>query len=333
MDSRVLTGLLVVCAVLFGAVTAVHADEPIVIRFSHVVTESAPKGIGANRFKELAEARLPGRVRVEVYPASRRFTDEEVPTALLFDDIQLAAPSFVQLRAYAPELQVFDLPFLFEDVDHLHRFQQSAVGQQLLQVLLPRQLVGLGYWDSGMRVLSADRPIRVPSDISGLRIRVEPSHVFHDQYARLGAVSYPLPFARLADAIRDGLVDAQENSWSNIYSRGIHRLHRHFTPLDHSFLGYMVISSVSFWQSLPGDVRAELEAILREVSVEVNAIARDRAQTDRQRSIDEAGIEVVTPTDAEMTLWREAWKPVWDRYAGEIGDPILEAALAAAASR
>lgn len=329
MQKRSFCVVLTVLAVALGlARAASSADEPIVIRFSHVVAETAPKGVGAQRFKELAEARLPGRVRVEVFPASRKFTDEEVLIALLFGDVQMAAPSFTLFRAFAPAFQVYELPFLFRDVEHVHRFQAGATGQQMKDAMLGRGIRGLAYWDSGMRVMSANKALRVPADAEGLLFRIEPSQVFAAAYNRIGVTSLPIPFKMLPDAIREGLVNGQENSWSNIYTRGIHRLHRMFTELDHTFLGYMVVTSSAFWDGLPADVRATLAAVLDEVTAEVNALAGRAAEQDRARALGE-GVELITPTADELALWRNAMTPVWKDFEAAIGASVIDAALAA----
>ena len=312
-----------------GAGSPANASDPIVIRFSHVVSEKAPKGVGALRFKQLAEARLPGRVQVEVFPSSRKFTDEEVVPALLFGDVQLAAPSMVVLRGYAPTLQVYELPFLFKDVGHIHRFQEGATGQILLQSMLPRGIRGLGYWDGGMRVLSANKPLRTPADASGLMFRTEASQIYQRAYDRIGVVTLPLPFRLLSDAIRDGLIDGQENSWPNIYTRGIHKLHRYYTPLHHTFLGYMVIASDDFWKRLPADVRPILEEILAEVTREVNERARQEAETLARKAASEADIEVLALNENEQAEWRAAFTAVWPEFERPIGADVIEAALAA----
>ncbi len=186
---------------VFGAVilmtSTARAAEPILIRFSHVVGENTPKGIGAKRFKELAEQRLPGRVNVEIFPRAEKYDDEQVLLALLFGDVELAAPSFVQFEPYARAFEVFDLPFLFEDVDHVHRFQASEAGRALPQSIASYGFKGLGFWDNGMRVLSANRPIRQPADAAGLEFRLEPSRKsFRSSTA--GSVSSGCPFRSAA---------------------------------------------------------------------------------------------------------------------------------------
>ena len=314
---------------LLVAVATARAADPIVIRFSHVVGENTPKGIGAEMFKQRVEERLAGKVQVKIFPRSQKFNDDEVFLALLFGDIEMAAPSLAKFRSYAPVLQVFDLPFLFKDVDHVHRFQQSEIGQHLLQTTLPVEIHGLAFWDNGMRVISANKPVRVPGDAEGLTLRIEPSAVFSEQWAKVSAVAIPMPFKRVTDAIREGVVDAQENAWSNIYSRKIHTLHRYFTELDHTFLGYMVVTNQAFWEGLPEDIRLVLEEILAEVTVEVNRLALEKAESARKEVMKTENVEIISPSVDEEVLWREAWQPVWTQFEPAIGQVVIDAAVAA----
>lgn len=327
---RVLVCVICLLAVSMGFA---RADEPILIRFSHVVGESTPKGKGVEMFKQLVEERLAGKVKVEIYPRSLKFNDDEVFMALLFGDVEMAAPSLSKFRSYAPVLEVFDLPFLFNDVDHVHRFQQSDIGRQLLQTMLPVGIEGLAYWDNGMRALSADRPLRVPADADGLVFRIEPSNVIQRQYAAVGVVGLPMPFSQVYDAIKAGVVDGQENSWSNIYSRDIQALQKHFTELDHSFLGYMVIASQDFWDELPDDIRSELTKILAEVTVEVNRMAAEQAKSDRQQVAEFEGVEIITPSETDIQLWRDAMTPIWSQFEPEIGKVVIDAAITAGKSQ
>ncbi len=308
-------------------VPAVDAAEPILIRFSHVTSDKSPKGQGALMFKRLAEERLAGKVRVEIYPRSQKFDDDQAPLALLFGDIEMAAPSLSKFRTFSKQMQVFDLPFLFSSTAALHRFQQGSVGQSLLDSMNSSGLKGLAYWDNGPRVISARRAIRQPTEVKRLVFRIEPSSVFQDQYARLGAVAIAMPFSRLPDAMKEGLISAQENAWSNIRSLQVHKFHNHFTELGHSYLGYMVITSETFWNGLPAEIRTQLEAILKEVTEKVNALAAEQARSARQE-VQQAGVNIIELSEAERQAWQEALSPVWKRFEGEIGAEVISAARA-----
>lgn len=315
---------------LAGVVLAPAASsEPIVIRFSHVVSEDAPKGIGAARFQELVAQRLGGRVQVVVYPRSQRFNDDEAVNALLFGDVEMAAPSLSKFGHYSKSLQVFDLPFLFRDVAAVQRFQAGPVGQRLLRSMEPIGIRGLAYWDNGMKALSARKPFRVPADMKGRRFRIQSSDVIERQILAVGGLPLKMPFARAYEAMKLGLVDGQENAWSNIYTAKMYKVQRYFTDFDYAFLGYMVITNSRFWDGLPADIRGELESILAQVTREVNEIAAQRAVQDRAAALRQPGVELVRLSDAELQQWRQAWLPLRDRFAAGIGEEVMAAAEAA----
>ncbi len=312
---------------LLVAVQPVAADE-ILIRFAHVVGERTPKGEGATLFKTLVEQRLAGRVRVEVYPRSIKFNDNQVLLALLLGDAEMAAPSLAKFRTYTKKLQIFDLPFLFKDMEALHRFQASPPGRALLDSMEERGIKGLAYWDNGPRVISANQPLRRPEDARGLTFRIEPSSVFHAQWSRIGVNTFPMAFKQVYDAVREGLVKGQENAWSNIYSRKLHTVHRYFTEVGHTYLGYMVVTSSNFWNSLPPDIRTELENILAEVTAEVRRLAQEKAIANRREIAESGQVTVMTLNEAERDVWRQALMPVWKEFEAEIGKDLIDAAVA-----
>lgn len=315
------------CVVSFSGVSGKDATaQPITIRFSHVVGENTPKGIGAKMFKEAVEKRLAGKVVVEIYPKSQKYTDEQAILGLLFGDVEMAAPSFTKFRKFSKTLQVFDLPFLFENVEEVHKFQQSAAGQKLLSSMEDRGIKGLTYWDNGMRVISAKKPIKNPADLDGLTFRIEPSFVFQKQYARFGAIANPMPFRRLHDALRVGIVDGHENAWSNMLSRKLHLLRPYFTEVGHSYLGYMVVTSVNFWNTLPADIRTELETILSEITVTVNTLALEKEMNDKKAIMSDAKVQVITLDEAAKKEWRDALIPLWAEFENDIGKEIMDAA-------
>jgi C4-dicarboxylate-binding protein DctP len=326
--TRVVLGLIVV----FPSILTAALAEPILIRFSHVVAERTPKGNGANLFKQKVEEKLAGRVKVEVFPNARLYDDNEVFTALLNNDVQLAAPSLSKFSSVTKALQVYDLPFLFDDPSAVQRFQDTEIGQGLLNALDSKGIKGLSYWPNGMRVISASRPLRNPADLRELALRIEPSKVIEAQYRQLGAIPVKLPFVHTRDALRRELIEGQENTWSNIYSQRFQASQNYITETHHSFLGYMIITNKTFWDRLPADIRSELETILAQVTKEVKAQATEQAYRDRQALIDEGRIKIITLTEEERKNWRQAMLPVWESFAKQI-DPGLIAAAQIANTR
>lgn len=302
------------------------AEEPILIKFSHVVADSTPKGQGALMFKKLVEQRLEGKVKVEVYPNSTLYGDANELDALRNNEVQLLAPSLAKFDQYTKQLQVFDLPFLFDDLEAVNRFQKRAKGRQLLRSMEAHDIAGLAYWHNGMKQLSATRALHVPTDAKGLNFRIQPSAVLESQFSVIGANSQKLPFSEVFDALKSGKVQGAENPWSNIYSKKLHEVQPFISETNHGVLDYMLVSNSRFWYSIPHQVRTELEAIIDEVTYAVNKQAEADNQADRQRIIDSGRSQVISLTPEQRQAWRDAMRPVWAQFEDQIGKDVIKAA-------
>jgi C4-dicarboxylate-binding protein DctP len=310
-----------------------QSATPIKIKFAHVVAESTPKGLGAKLFQKRVEERLAGKVVVEVYPNSQLYDDNKVMEALLLGDVQLAAPSLAKFGKYTKKLQVFDLPFLFDNLEAVNRFQMGTMGQKLLSSMTRSGYLGLAYWHNGMKQLSANQALRLPADAKGLKFRIQQSHVLQAQFEVLKASPQKLAFAEVYNALQTGVVDGQENTWSNIESKKFYEVQTHFSETNHGVLDYLVVTHAAFWKRLPDEIRTELEQILVEVTLEVNRLAQELAMASRQSVIDygeEIGkTKVLSLSKSELAQWRKAMAPVWKQFESEIGQEVIQAAIAA----
>ena len=314
-----------VCAFPLFAGFASAAD-PISIKFAHVVAEHTPKGQGALMFKKLAEERLPGQVKVEVYPNSSLFGDGKEMEALLLGDVQLLAPSLAKFEHYSRPIQIFDLPFLFTDINALDRFQQSPQGQALLKSMEGKGITGLGYWHNGMKQLSANKALYEPKDARGLKFRVQASAVLDEQFKALRAAPRKMSFAEVYQGLQTGVVNGTENTWSNYESQNVYEVQKFFTESNHGAIDYMVITNTKFWNGLPEEVRKTLDEVMAEVTVEVNKQAEALNQASRQRIADSGNSEIITLTPEQRELWREAMRPVWKKFESDIGPDVIAAA-------
>jgi C4-dicarboxylate-binding protein DctP len=320
--------LLTAAAALSALMLAGPASAaPTVIKFSHVVAENTPKGQMANKFKELVDQRLAGKVTVEVYPNSQLFGDNKVLEAMLLGDVQLAAPSLSKFGRYTKKLALYDLPFLFKDMDAVDRFQQSDKGQELLSAMKNKGLIGLGYIHNGMKQLSASQALRVPADASSLKFRIMSSEVLEAQFEAVGATPLKKPFSEVFTLLQTKAIDGQENTWSNIYSKKFFEVQPYITESNHGVLDYMVVTSTEFWMDLPEDIRAEVKKALDEAISLGNKVAAEKAVADRQKIIDSKRSEVLELTPAERAQWVEVMKPVWKKFEGDIGKDMIDAAF------
>jgi len=317
-----------VAALAIALPLAAAAQQPIVIKFSHVVAENTPKGQGALKFKELAEKKLPGKVQVQVFPSSQLFGDAKELEALLLGDVQLIAPSLSKFDRYTKKIQIFDLPFLFDDIEAVDRFQDSPAGQSLLTSMKNRGLIGLGYWHNGMKQLSTNKDKLVrPDDVKGLKFRIQASDVLEAQFRALGANPQKMAFSEVYQALQTGVVDGQENTWSNIYSQKFHEVQKTIAETNHGALDYMVVANAKWWDGLPADVRKGLSEAMKEATDHANKLAFDLNEADKKKIADAGKAKIQKLAKDDVAAWRKAMEPVWKKFEADIGRDLIDAAL------
>ena len=301
------------------------AQAPIVIKFSHVVANDTPKGKAADFFAKRAAELTKGRVKVEVYPNSQLYKDKEEMEALQLGSVQMLAPS---LSKFAPlgvkEFEVFDLPFIFDDYNDLHKVTDGPVGAKLLKKLESRGITGLAYWDNGFKVMSANKPLRAAADYKGMKMRIQSSKVLDAQMRALGALPQVLAFSETYQALQTGVVDGTENPPSNLYTQKMYEVQRHLTLTNHGYLGYALVVNKKFWDGLPGDIRAALTRAITEST----KVANDTAFNDNQDALAKVKASgkttVYTPTIGERFLLKKALVPVHKQLASRVGDETIQ---------
>ena len=299
-----------------------------VIKFSHVVKATGhPKGDAATLLAERVNDEMNGKACMEVYPQSQLYDDDKVMEALILGDVQLAAPSMSKFEAYTLKYRLFDLPFLFENLDAVSRFQEGETGRALLDEVQPVGLQGLQYWNSGLKYFSAKKPLLVPSDANGLKFRVQTSDVAVAMIEAMGGNAQKLAFKEVYGALQTGVVDGQENSWSNIYTQKFFEVQDGITETSHQLLLYMVVTSTEWLEGLDSDVREQFLQILEETTKTANAQVAATEAKNRQRILDN-GVEIRQLNQAQRQEWINTMKPVWSKFEGDIGRANIDAAVA-----
>jgi len=324
--ATILTGWTLALLVGAGLVVGEAQADPIKIKFSHVVAESTPKGQASLLFKKLAEERLPGKVVVEVYPNSQLFGDAKEMEAVLLNDVQMIAPSLSKFDKFTKKLQVFDLPFLFDDVEAIDRFQASKTGQGMLDAMKSKGYKGLAYWHNGMKQMSANKPLIHPEDAKGLKFRIQQSDVLLAQFQALGANPQKMAFSEVYQALQTGTVDGQENTWSNIYSQKFYEVQKSIAETNHGIVDYMVITNAKWWDGLPADVKTGLSKAMDEATVYGNKLADDINQRDKKLIIDAGKAKVQELSKDDLAAWQKAMAPVWKKFEDGIGKDLIDAA-------
>jgi C4-dicarboxylate-binding protein DctP len=303
-----------------------NAQQPIVIKFSHVTATDTPKGAAAEYFRKLVDERSKGRVRIEVYPNSQLYKDKEELEALQMGAIQMLAPS---LSKFGPlgvkEFEVFELPFLFDDTNAVHKLTRGPIGQQLLKKLEPKGIVGLAYWDNAMRQMTANRPLHSVSDWKGQKFRIVSAKVTEAYTRAMGAMPQVMAFSEIYQAMQSGVVDGGENALSNIYTQKFYEVQKHLTISNHGYLGYAVLINKKFWDGLQPDVKALIESAMLDASKYNDDIAEKENQRALEGIRKSGKTTIYTLTPEERAAWKKQMLPVHQQVEGRIGKELIQA--------
>ncbi|WP_299627057.1 DctP family TRAP transporter solute-binding subunit [uncultured Tateyamaria sp.] len=311
-----------------GAVSAACDAGELVIKFSHVTnTDKHPKGIAASLLQQRVNDEMNGTACMEVFPQSTLYNDDQVLEALLQGDVQLAAPSLSKFEQFTKTFRLFDLPFMFKNIEAVDAFQTSETGQAMKESMVRRGLLGLAFWHNGMKQMSANTPLNSPSDANGLKFRVQNSDVLKAQMAAIGGSPQPMAFSEVYGALQTGVVDGQENTWSNIYGQKFFEVQDGVTETNHGIIDYLVVTSTDFWDSLEDGTRDQLATILEEVTTARNSEST-RVNEEAKAAIVAAGGVVRQLTPEQRAEWVEVMSPVWDQFKDDVGQENIDAAQA-----
>jgi len=301
------------------------SQQPITIKFSHVVAVDTPKGLAAEYFKKIAEERTKGRVKVEVYPNSQLYKDKEELEMLQLGAVQMLAPSMAKFGPMGVrEFEAFDLPYIFDDYKELHKVTDGPVGKLLLKKLEPKGIVGLAFWDNGFKVMSANKPLRKPDDFKGLKMRIQSSKVLESQMRALGAIPQVMAFSEVYQALQTGVVDGTENPVSNLYTQKMNEVQKYVTLSDHGYLGYALIANKKFWDGLPADIRGILEGAVKDATKYGNDIAQKKNDEDLEMVRKSGKTQIITLTPQEKMAWKKALIKVHSENEAKIGKELLQ---------
>ena len=326
MKVKFFSTLFLMCAI---ACSTFGDNKVYTIKFSHVVAASTPKGKAADFFAKRAEELSGGKLKVQVFPSAQLVDDDRVFGALKLGNVQMAAPSFSKFTPLVPQFQLFDLPFIFQNNDHLHKVQDGEVGAILKDFVNKKGFVALSYWDAGFKHFSSSKKAVVnPEDAKGQKFRIQSSKVLEEQIKVVGGNPQVLPFSEVYSALQQRVVDATENPLSNFYNTKFHEVQTSLTLSAHGYLGYLVVVSEKFWKSLPDD----LKTILNQALNEATAYERDETSKEDARVLEELNryiasgkkLEIFKLDDTQKAAWQDVMKGVYPHFYDIIGKDLIE---------
>ncbi len=320
----------IIAATAFSANTFANCDPgERVIKFSFVTAATGhPKGEAATAIANRINSEMNGKACMQLFPSSQLFDDNKVMEALLLGDVQVAAPSLSKFEAYTKKYRIFDFPFLFSDMDAVNKFTQGPKGQELLGAIENKGYVGLSYIYNGLKHFSANKPLVLPSDADGLKFRVQTSDVAVAMIEAIGGNAQKLAFKEVYGALQTGVVDGQENTWSNIYTKKFFEVQKGTTETNHQLLTYLAVTSKDWLNSLPADERKQFLTIFKEETNKANARSTEVNEANKQKIL-AAGGTIRTLTPEQRKAWITVMRPVWDKFAKDVGQDTIDAAVAA----
>ncbi|SDN31846.1 C4-dicarboxylate-binding protein DctP [Desulfonauticus submarinus] len=309
---------------------SISYGQKFLINFVHILPKNTPKGMAADYLKKLLEEKSNGRFIVKVFEnmSKKGYNDARAVEGIKRNAIQLACPSFSKFPKKVPQIQLFDLPFLFESQQHVNKFEDSAYGKEILSFLKKEGIIGLAYWSNGFKcIFNNKKPIRTPSDLAGLKFRIMPSEVLKAQFEVAGAIPIPMPFSKVYDALKTGKVDGFENTWSNFYSKKFYEVQKYITVTYHGYLGYVLITSPKFLNSLPSDLRNIFLECVRLATAYERSIAYKTNQEFFHKVQKIPGLEIITLNQQEKAKWKKIMTQIYPKFYQSIGKKYIDAAL------
>ncbi|WP_394995004.1 DctP family TRAP transporter solute-binding subunit [uncultured Helicobacter sp.] len=335
--SLVVAGFFVACGDSKGdsktESSAGNAEKVYTIKFAHVVSSGSPKGKAADLFAKRAEELSGGRLKVEVFPSAQLVDDDKVFQELKRNNVQMAAPSFSKFTPIVKEFNLWDVPFIFRDNEHLHNVMDGEVGAILKEKIAQKGFIALDYWDSGFKQFSTNKnPIVLPSDAKGQKIRIMSSKVLEEQMKAIGANPQNINFGEVYSALQTGVVDGAENPLSNLYNSRFYEVQKSVTMTNHGYLGYLVVASEKFWNELPEDLKDVIKQALDE------ATKFEREESERDEAVLFANLEkyakenpgkltIYTLNDEQKKQWQDVMIAIYPKFYDLIGQELIQKTL------
>jgi C4-dicarboxylate-binding protein DctP len=295
------------------------SDEVYTITYAHDHTTTSPFQISAERFKEVLEERSNGRFKVEIYPAQQLGSSREMIESLQMGTIQMVNLPVSGFSGFDKRMMLVDMPFLFPNEDIFIEVMEGEIGRELLDNLDEQGFKGFSFIVEGFKQFTNNYPIHTPEDFEGKRIRTMNSPVIMDTYKAWGANPVPIDFSEVYNSLQQGVVDGQENPFLSIHDMKFYEVQDYMILSDHSYLSYVQVFNLEWFESLPED----LQKLLWEVATEVNEEHKQLMAEQNEiylENIKASGIEIIELTEEEKELFRKASQPVYDQYREVFGD-------------
>ena len=300
-----------------------HQKEPeFVLSYAENQTKDYPTTLGAQKFADLVEERSGGRIQILVLAEGELGAESDVIAQMQYGGVDFARVSLSQLAEYIPQLNVLQMPYLYEDSAHMWRVLDGTIGDDFLDIVSQNELIGLSWYDAGARnFYNSKKPITCLEDMQGMRIRVQESEVMADMIEALGASAIPIPYADVYSALEQGTVDGAENNWPSYETMNHYEVAKYYTIDEHNRVPEMQICSKHTWSKLSEEDQQMILDCAKESALYERKLWKERESESEAKAI-EQGVEVVELSAEEKKRFQEAVSGIYEKYCADQMDII-----------
>lgn len=306
------------------AADAAYSGPEYKFALGHVIADGTPLDVGAKYFAKLVNERTGGKITINVYSNSALGDNRSMIESLQRGSLDFMFPAIANLAAFTKSTMLLDLPFLFNNNKHAEAVLDGKIGQNILDQLPKAGLVGLAWGVQGWRQLTTkDTPVHHPSDMKGLKIRVQDNEIHIAYWDAVGAAATTMAYSELFTALQQGVVDAQENPVGNVKLSGFGEVQKYIIKTDYIYDPLPLLVSKKVWDKMD----ASAQEIIKQAAVEAVKYEREycyKYDDDILKEYETNGKNtVIYLTPEEREEFRKAAKPVYDKYANIIGADVI----------
>lgn len=310
-----------VCLLLLGS--SISMAAPVTLKLGHIAEPENPYGQGADHFAKLVKERSNGEIDIKVYPSSQLGNQRDLVEGLGLGTVDMTLTGTAVLGNFIPEVAVFDLPFIFRDVNHAYK-ALDTVGMELAKKGEDRGMITLAIWENGVRHMTNNkRPIKTPEDMKGLKMRVMEQPVYIEMMKALDASPTPMAMSELYTALQKGVIDGQENPLAHIATKRFNEVQKHLSLTGHTYASEPLLISKMAWDKLTPEQQQIVKQAAEDTRDWQRQLCRDLEGKFLQQIKDAGTTEVIEVIEKEP--FAQATKPAWDSYAKRFGDKNIKA--------
>lgn len=322
MKKRIRRFLIIFCVLILGglAIWLLYPQEPVPkYVFSYAENQDAdyPTTMGGEYFARLVEQRSDGRIRILVQHSGERGSESEVVEQLKYGGIDFARISLTELTDSIEELNILQMPYLYQDSEHMWRVLDGEIGNYFLELIEKDELIGLSWYDAGARnFYTSEKPIRKLEDISEMKIRVQESNLMADMVKCLGGIPIKGPYSEVYSLLERSEVQGAENNWPSYEAMEHYEVAKYYTLDEHMRIPEIQICSKHTWEKLS----TEDQQLILECAKE-SAIYQRELWTEQEKEAEKlaiaGGAQVIWISSTEMKKFQQAVAPLYEKYCKE----------------